>query len=294
MFFFYFGIIKISSNLIMSYCAPSDEPHPKDSCFSAETLNALYHAIVVNQSQNQKQKLATSRQQQWNYLDNAFSPNCGHANEACWIDDDNVRKQVAKNEPPNLYQRIYTDTFRPMAPPGAGDWMTTSEIEAVLSQYERAHKNFAFLGCRPSDYYILHPEAFPASRIESSQYSAVIFNLDESDQPGSHWIALFFENLPNGMLNIEHFDSIGDVPIPNILAFMDNESLLRRKRRIMINNFEHQLEDGECGVYAMWYVISRLLGATPEIMNSRPVNDAVINRYRKYIFRPYRKKNNNS
>jgi len=159
------------------------------------------------------------------------------------------------------------------------------EIDYVMQQYEKTHENFKFIGCFPSDYYHLHPKEFPTYVLDHYKYSAIVFNHDKSHERGSHWVAVFFENKPDGSLQVEYFDATGGKPVKYIREFFTHPYF--NKADYFENSYGHQRGNNECGVYSLFYIIKRLEGKTPFQLRTKRIPDATMNKFRSELFRPY-------
>lgn len=71
--------------------------------------------------------------------------------------------------------------------------MNTNTLSRALSNIDCFH------GIFPRDKLPNHPPSLP---------SAIVINLDKSDQPGSHWVTLFIDHEGRG----EYFDPFGIYP----------------------------------------------------------------------------------
>ena len=54
----------------------------------------------------------------------------------------------------------------------------------------------------------------------------------------------------------------------------------------IVNTRQHQRLDTECGVYSLYFIISRLEGKSCEFINNKIIRDKEMNSYRKKFFRP--------
>jgi hypothetical protein len=100
-----------------------------------------------------------------------------------------------------------------------------------------------FLGCAAHDQLV----GLSAPRTGAS----VVMNLQNSNQPGSHWVALYF-----GPSTAEYFDSFGLPPDDRALDYMR-----RSGKKVMWNNEKLQLNSSdECGYYALDYIKCRNAG----------------------------------
>ena len=99
--------------------------------------------------------------------------------QRCWIKQDFIKqiKQKMKDELDN--------TFRPEGPKGKFEWLNTLNINDVMSQYEKEHSDFKFLGAVPVDF-----DDLDSLNIKNLDYDkllkdgisklGIVFNLDES------------------------------------------------------------------------------------------------------------------
>lgn len=68
------------------------------------------------------------------------------------------------------------------------NWLTSINIENIMSEYKTKYNDFKFLGAVSIDQlemsFIRFTES-PKTRL------GIVINLDESDKDGSHWVACF-------------------------------------------------------------------------------------------------------
>jgi hypothetical protein len=97
---------------------------------------------------------------------------------------------------------------------------------------------------------------FPANKVPQIKVlpSALILNLDTSDLPGSHWIALYFSE--NG--KCDYFDSYGRQPPGIILSYIS-----RNCHSYIYNNAcVQELWTISCGQMCLYFLIWRVRGIT--------------------------------
>ena len=138
-----------------------------------------------------------------------------------------------------------------------------------------------FLGCYSDDEIdklVLKPTCF------------IIVNLDVSNQPGSHWVALgIFKN------SIEVFDSLGfDIfswpSLPHgLLTFLHRISF--RKRIKVIPRIQSKTST-LCGIFCVFYILLRSQLSLSTILayfsSSLPANDTKLIRFFRYHYRFYK------
>ena len=259
----------------MSYCAPAKNLSAR-SCFTDRELRAM--AESYNQA-NIGPKINIYTKDLWAELHNTFFPICKD-NEGCWIENQSLL-EILKAKYPDLYTSIRYYSLKPLMTEGKHDWLSTTNIDEVMHQYEKVFSNFKYLGAFPSDYYKEHN--FPISYFRKYKYVGLIFNTDPSYKSGSHWVAVLFETCPDGELLINYFDSTGDDPNRNIKGFLNE---FKDLGTVSINKTKHQRGNSECGMYSMYFILSRLQGRSMEDINKKRITDAEMNLYRSELFRP--------
>ena len=269
------------------YCAP-DKDSQKISCFTKSSLIKI--AKSYNQTFDDKKKISTSnksKKQIWNGIREKLSSKC--SNEWCWADQDFVKKTKDSE--------ILKHTFRPKRPKSwksnKYEWLSTVDINQVMKQYEKKHKDFLFIGPVPRDCYLGSSLSCELSNLKLDKLIkykihklGIIYNLDYSYMPGSHWVAVY---LDIKCKNISYYDSYGQDPPFEIMGLLENIkkklSEMNVKIRININNKRHQYGGSECGVYSMNYIIERLKGKKHHNVTKRKIPDKLMNDMRKFLYR---------
>jgi hypothetical protein len=187
-------------------------------------------------------------------------------------------------------------THRPDSPQGKFEWLSTFNINDSMAQYEKKFEGFKFFGAVPMDFAEL-----PGIEVGNINYAGyyrrgitklgVIFNLDNHDQTGSHWVAMFTD-LNQG--NIFYFDSFGIKPEPRVRTLMRAQARfleLHGKKvdhiRVDYNKVQHQKGNSECGVYSMNFLIRMARGDDFDKLCNNPIPDKQINKCRKIYFDKY-------
>lgn len=277
----------------MSFCAPSRTGREGTTCFNADELEVLAHAWNDTPAGRQRpidipDPLTVTDEDRKSRLHaellSRFQPFCNSA-EYCWLDNKELNASL-KQISPGLHRLIHASILKPKGTPGKNDWLSTTEIDNVMIQYEELFPDFKYLGCFPSDYFLIHPEALPVSDISASKRSAIVYNLDSARQPGSHWVAIYFhKNGSDGKLTIEYFDATGRGPNKNLKTFLALPYFANA--RYAENAFPHQKGDNECGVYSLYFILERLMGRSFEDMSRKRIPDTAMNRFRTFLFRPF-------
>ena len=256
---------------------------PVQTCFSYQSLAKI--ARRYNRANpNDKITLHRSREKLWKAIQRKL-PQCN--DERCW-----TRARFLKAGD----KKQLLEDFKPPIPLGKYTWLNTQDIDQVLRGYERIFPAFKFLGTHPVDFQDLYPERFDplpvtALRKARKKIAGMVLNLDDSDEPGSHWVAVVLD-LENRVF--EFFDSYGDAPPEEVKAFY--QQLNRRSRngwKFRVNTREHQLKNSECGVYSIHFIVRRISGTPFKRATTEVIRDAEMNRNRARYFDPHTQYNNN-
>ena len=194
-------------------------------------------------------------------------------------------KEEDKNE-------LENNVFRPEGPQGKFDWLSTFDINYTLAQYENKYPDFQFLGAVPIDFNDL--DYLPFKKLNFNEISnsgknkiGVVFNLDEHDKGGSHWVSLF-SDLKEGQVYFS--DSYGTKPEKRIIDFMKRiENYLVNERKITkpdvrYNRTQHQKGNSECGVYSINFILRLLKGKTFDHITRKRITDDKVNKCRNIYF----------
>ena len=198
------------NSIINKKCAPSKKFTDK-SCFSLESLIKI--ANKYNEINSDKIDIKLSKELLVNELELKLSNDC--SNQSCW-----TRLQIIEELDDN---DILNNTFRPDGPPKKYDWLSTTNIDEVLKQYQYVHANFIFLGAVPYDFdeiNILGINNLNFKKLEDEGKTkiGIVINLDNHNQNGSHWVSLYFD-LNN--YEIYFYDSVGKQPGKKIKLFIN-------------------------------------------------------------------------
>lgn len=274
-------------------CAPGVN-YESGSCIK---LSILVEMAKAYNKENDKSKIALYQnieilnpKKYKKYLLSEFNKRIGDkcTTQKCWTDQQFVShmKNIARNE-------LKKYTFRPDGPEGKFEWLNTLHINDVMTQHENDNKDFKFLGAVPIDFDDLENLG-----IKNLDYKTlvnngttkigIVFNLDEHDQPGSHWVAMY-SDFKKG--EIYFFDSYGTKPERRIRSLMRKHALFC-KNEMKINNINvdynkirHQYENSECGVYSMNFILRMVKGESFESICKSKVPDKKINKCRNIYFR---------
>ena len=269
-------------------CAPG-----KDgifTCYSKDQLITMAEAINKKRKSNKIKTSNRTKKQIWQGIKDVLFDECNH--EWCWLDTD-VIKTIPDKE-------LHHFTFRPKRPASwkknRNVWLTTTDIEKVMNQYERYYPEFYFFGPVPVDcpgefYCELSDLDIRKMDKKGIDKIGIIFNLDKHNENGSHWVAMFSDKKKK---LIQYYDSVSTAPPKLIKNFAID---LQKKyadegvdMNIEINKRKHQYGGSECGIYSMNFIIECLKGKTLKDFQNKKISDFSVNILRDYLYRPHNEK----
>lgn len=288
-------------------CAPS-KSFKDGSCFSDISLKKIVKSY--NKRNNLKKiDINLPRNKLINELENKLADKCSE--QTCWLRLDFV-KAIEDEE-------IKKNTFRPKGPDRKYEWLSTTHITDVLEQYQKLHNDFIFLGTVPNDFEDLPVLGISNINFEELEKNGkhkigMVINLDNHNQSGSHWVALYANLKQN---QIYFFDSIGKPPNKRIKKFINRIAKYLYKNKFnsnisikdalkefkgnnkntkinkMIgsgfdcryNHIQHQRANSECGVYSINFIIRLVGGESFDSVINNVTLDEEMNNNRKEYFR---------
>ena len=259
-------------------CAPSNKYNY--SCFTMKDLkematetNKVYGGNIITSKYKTTDKQKLLRDIQKNL-------SCGNMS----VDTCILTKYDAQ------FNKLIKKNFKPKAPHEKYDWLSSVDIADVMGQYMKKHNDFLFFGPLPIDFANFNSgiNKINFKKLKKSkQKIGVIFNTDPSHKNGEHWISLYID-LTNK--TICFFDSVGSEPPTEVKRFINKMAKLAKeqtgiKLKKIVNGKQHQYKDSECGVYSLYFIISRLQGKSCDYINNKIIKDEEMNNYRKKFFR---------
>ena len=251
-------------------CAPGKK-YNSGSCFTIENLINI--AIGLNKKHpNNKIKINNDKKYLLKNITKVMKNKYDCNDQICWLNTDIVQKL---NDDINFF------TFRPEGPEKKTDWLSTTDINKVMYQYEKKYDDFKFFGAVPYDFGELpfldvHNIKFNKLVEANKNKIGLVINLDKHTDGGSHWVGLYSDLNKN---QIYFFDSFAKPPgkeikkfITKIFEYMYNNKYNTNLTSEMIENKDntlknfdvtynknrHQFKNSECGVYSMNFIL-RLL-----------------------------------
>ena len=286
------------------YCSPKIKTKKFGSCYTYELLVLIAH-LYNNQHSEDKIDIVPrkSKMKLWRAIQKKFEDRCGN-NEACWIDQTEVKYSKEKDKLEN--------NFRPKKPASwktnPREWLNTYDILDVMKQYEESDKSFHFIGVFPVDFATRNTDSGTCIVQQMCNIDlmdewkrgvkriGVIFNLDEHDEPGSHWTSLFIGLDPRAKnFGVYYYDSVSMSPPKEILIFMkkmkSNMALMHPNKKhnieFKVNKLQRQYKSTECGMFSILFQILMFQKKWKydEICKNMGYDDDVV-KFRDILYRP--------
>jgi hypothetical protein len=278
-------------------CAPSKK-FTDGSCFTVESLQKI--ATAYNKKYPDKINVTNQKRQLLRELKSRMENRFDVKNETQWQSTSIVKSLNDKE--------IKYNTHRPVGPSDLHEWLSTTDIDSVMKQYQEKYPEFHFFGAVPADfedvpYYGMNNIDFAEFDNKNKYKLGMVINLDKHDEPGSHWVALYTNLRTN---TIYYFDSFAKKPtklsnkfVRKILTYMYNkknnsnfnvEQFMKKYHSskdydVRYNKIQHQFKNSECGVYSMNFIIRLLHSETFDHIVNNITNDDKMNSCIKVYFK---------
>lgn len=196
---------------------------------------------------------------------------------------------------------ILEEYFKPKGPKNTFAWLSNFDIDNVLKQLAKKHPDFLHIYFHMRDFeknpivgengITLSNLCFHTHYKEGKKTFGVVFNTDKSTGKGEHWLAVFGDFRDPKNCTIEYFDSAGKAPMPEVNSWMAKASVEWGKKfecpvqPLAVSCMIYQNDSHSCGVYALYYIMSRLEGVPNKDFQKPSVNDEMMHQFRKYLFR---------
>jgi hypothetical protein len=283
-------------------CAPHIK-YTDGSCFSLEQLIKISKSY--NKNNTDKIIISNDKIKLVEQLNKKLSHTC--STQTCWLKLDFIKTLEDED--------INENTLRPKGPKEKYEWLSTLDINNVVSQYHYKYDDFLFLGAVQYDFESL--TLLGLSNINFNELIqdnkvkiGLVINLDEHYKSGSHWVALYFDLLK---CQVYYFDSYGIKPKKRIKKFITkivkflyknkynedlnlnkylkkpfkNIELLQDKIKdfdIRYNQIRHQFKNSECGVYSINFILRLVKGESFDDITQNITYDDKINKCREVYF----------
>jgi hypothetical protein len=259
--------------------------------WDADQMEAL--RIAYNKSHTGRSPILKGPPEQvWRHLRSAMRAQCDDENEACM-----VHALMKKATAPMSW------SSKP------SEWLSSTDIETVQTNYTKLVPDYHFAGCVPIDFNTKTETGkclvSTLCRMDVREVVkggktmiGIVLNTDPHDQPGEHWIAAFCDLRPElDTPYMAFFDSYAYKPEPQVIELMnawktqwDSTRSHSNPMELVYNKVRHQFKNSECGVYCIYFLHCSIFGIP---MESR-IPDDVMTMMRQFFFTMPKKRRNSS
>jgi hypothetical protein len=178
-------------------------------------------------------------------------------------------------------------------------WLDSTNISAVLNQYEVSHKNFEFMGPFPIDFGAPNPYKTSETHTEECLMNeictlsvkdsiqkgitsiGIVYNLDPHYKSGSHWVANFIDLKKKQCI---YFDSYGMKAPHQVEKFMKWLTTHDPEIKLYYSSRRLQHKNTECGMFSLYFIIRMLYGDDFTAISRSKPTDADMLGFRSWLF----------
>ena len=195
-------------------------------------------------------------------------------------------------------------SFRPEKPEewhkNFNEWLSTTDIDAVLKQYSVADSHFYYYGATPMDFDLKNGNKCLVNSLcnfdlkehmsKEEDKIGIIFNTDDHDEPGEHWVSMYIDCKGKNLNEpcIYYFDSTGDEApeeIKHLIQKIKDQGLHNGITFTdLYNDLEHQKGNSECGMYCLHFMIYMLEDGNFMKYVKNKKSDEYIEKFRNVFF----------
>lgn len=218
------------------------------------------------------------------------------SDDKCVLESPVVRNELSAE----VIEKIEKETFKPRGPAHSTAWLTNRDIDTILDQCVEVfpQRHFYHIPFQMSDFntVAIHPDKDSNLKCmcvydkikDGFDTFGVIINTDKSTGSGIHWFAVFIEHMPS-QITIEYYNSAGSSPLASVQKWIEYQySHLTSKgfpTKIVIHRINHQSDSYNCGIYSLYYIISRLSGVDYTWFQDNDISTSKMNEFRRYLYR---------
>lgn len=287
---------RTMKRLMTAKCSPKVKDKVTGfSCYSFDDLRYLRNLWNAKHPDAAQQITTDNVREIHRQLTAHNAAQCGEK-EACWLHQPFVKESVGK--------QIREFAFAPEAPKewekNPNEWLSSTEIENVMQQYQKAYKCFRFIGPSPIDFDTvvsggetvwteLSGLSIAALKAEGINKVGIILNTDPHNKGGQHWISMFI-NIKRGQ--IFFFDSVGAAAPKEVMALVarvqQQGAALSPPIHFTFDQnhpVEHQYGNTECGIYSLFFIVHMVEDKiTRHYLKTHVLRDKYMEKFRKVYF----------
>lgn len=198
--------------------------------------------------------------------------------------------------------------FKPEGTINATDWLSNTNIDQVLTQYEDLSRFLSNLGkYEHLNYHMIDfmnpPPKYKYPLTGTTVYDLIlakgydcfgtVLNTDKSSGGGQHWFAMFGDFRDPKKYTLEIYNCAGGPMDINLQGWMHQQAAIIKQKTGIECSVEnvtldvvHQRDTYSCGIYSIFYIIKRLeKHPYTEFKKVGSVNDQMIHEFRKKIYK---------
>ena len=245
-------------------------PERADICLTDQDIQLIIHMYNNSKDRRDTEKISFEKgnpRQETDALmklhDRLGTSGIGHEHE--WLElpflmDSRVQAHLKKTAfKPELPQSWKMNPY---------EWLSNLEIEAVMSQYELTHPDFAFIGVFPMDFSTILDDGKCVSVemcnidlqrlwLMGKTHLGMIFNTDKHYESGSHWVACYVDMMPDSPnYGMSYYDSALN-PVPSEISKLHKSLVKQRSDQFPFrtNSVQKQFKNTECGIFSMFFLV---------------------------------------
>ena len=277
-------------------CSPLEQNNGY-SCLDDDLIIDI--AKIFNDKMNANINLKDDPKNIHEQLSKAIKKLTNENNESSLLDMHKIINALPKNK-----LKRFKNSFRPEKPEAwdknFNEWLSTTDIDVVLKQYEKSDTHFFYYGATPMDFDLKEGGTCAVNSLckfnlkehlaKGQTKIGIVFNTDDHDEPGEHWISMYIDckginlNVPC----IYFFDSTGDPAPQEIVDLIKNIKEQGLQNGITFtdlhNDLEHQTGNSECGMYSLHFMIYMLEDGNFMKYVKNKKSDEYIEKFRNVFF----------
>ena len=241
-----------------------------------------------------------------NGLDNASAPTksteivekakklTGCNTESCVIKSQEISGVLGREHT----DKIIATRFKPAGPANSTAWLNNDNIDHTIHQWSKIYPKFLHIPFQMIDFDKNETHLAQVNLVDEYQRGmrrmGCVINTDKSTGSGIHWFCIYIDMTDDKKWTLEYFDSAGDYPKKSVHEWLNNQRALLSAAHAgqaievvdVTRSNQLQRSTTECGVFSLWYILSRLNGI-PYSYFSQPnaTDDKMMYKFREFLFR---------
>ena len=285
---------RIKTHYKKKHCSPKQNDLDF-SCLSSDSLKILAKALNKEvRASNPIDYKRMDDQTLYLVICDTMKDNYQCGSEACWIQAQGLMRALPKQE-----SQYIQEHFRSMMPKTLSkdvkEWISNQEIDKMLRQYHKEINGFYYYDAAPIDFHKCSVSDICSinlkEHLDNKEHQlGFVFNTDDSDGPGQHWIAYYVDLMSKNFdqPGIYFFDSFGSKPMKQVRDLTEKlkqqGSSLGIEFLVTHNPHSFQKNTFSCGFYCMHFLEHMILGNQfDDYLQSWP-NDKQMIQYRNRCF----------